>query len=197
MHLLVLDHHDSFVHNILQLLRESPGVSWDHVQTEEGAPQDLSCYDALILSPGPGVPADYPSTRRLLQRAVAACIPVLGICLGHQTIAQLFGAELYQLPAPLHGHPSQLHDIDRTDAVVGTQPEGAIVGRYHSWAVDTRSLPEELVATSFADDPREGRVVMSLRHRTLPIWGVQFHPESMITSDGKRYLQGFLDTLLR
>lgn len=195
LHLLVLDHHDSFVHNVLQLLRETEGITFDCLQTEEARALRLRDYDGVILSPGPGIPTDYPYTLALIAQAVTERIPLLGICLGHQAIATHFDAQLYQLPSPLHGHPSGLTDIDKDDAVVGSQLEGAIVGRYHSWAVEEASLPACLLATSYSEEPQEGRVVMSLRHRQLPIWGVQFHPESMITEAGASFLRGFLSQL--
>lgn len=195
MHLLIVDHHDSFVHNVLQLLREAGGVSFDRIQTEGFDPGLLHQYDGLILSPGPEVPSAYPSTQSLLARATEARLPTLGICLGHQAIAEHFGAELYRLPAPLHGHASRLTGIDNRDAVVGSLPEGTIVGRYHSWAVKASTLPPSLLPTSFSHEPQEGRVVMSLRHSSLPIWGVQFHPESMITESGEQYILGFLSSI--
>ena len=181
MHLLVLDHHDSFVHNILQLLRESEGVTFDRIQTEALDLHQLNRYDGVILSPGPCTPVDYPNTQQLITSSIASDLPILGICLGHQAIAEHFGAKLYQLPAPLHGHASRLTRIDSTDSVVGWAPQGSLIGRYHSWAVDISTLPECLLATSFSEEPGEGSVLMSLRHRELPIWGLQFHPESMIT----------------
>lgn len=192
MHLLVLDHHDSFVHNILQLLRESEGVTFDRIQTEALDLHQLNRYDGVILSPGPCTPVDYPNTQQLITSSIASDLPILGICLGHQAIAEHFGAKLYQLPAPLHGHASRLTRIDSTDSVVGWAHEGSLIGRYHSWAVDISTLPECLLATSFSEEPGEGFVLMSLRHQELPIWGLQFHPESMITERGKDYISGFL-----
>ena len=119
MHLLVLDHHDSFVHNILQLLRESEGVTFDRIQTEALDLHQLNRYDGVILSPGPCTPVDYPNTQQLITSSIASDLPILGICLGHQAIAEHFGAKLYQLPAPLHGHASRLTRIDSADSVVG------------------------------------------------------------------------------
>jgi para-aminobenzoate/anthranilate synthase glutamine amidotransferasecomponent II len=126
-----------------------------------------------------------------LIRAEAGVKPILGICLGHQALAEHYGATLVQLPAPRHGHASALEVIDPTDSLVGAIPTGSLVGRYHSWAVDDVSLPSCLVPTAYCADADEGRVLMAMRHRTEPVWSVQFHPESMISEHGRAYLSAF------
>ena len=126
-----------------------------------------------------------------LIRAEAGVKPILGICLGHQALAEHYGATLVQLPAPRHGHASALEVIDPTDSLVGAIPTGSLVGRYHSWAVDEASLPTCLVPTAYCADVGEGRVLMAMRHRTDPMWSVQFHPESMISEHGRAYLSAF------
>ena len=115
----------------------------------------------------------------------------MGICLGHQALAEHYGATLVQLPAPRHGHASALEVIDPTDSLVGAIPMGSLVGRYHSWAVDDASLPTGLVPTAYCADTDEGRVLMAMRHCTEPVWSVQFHPESMISEHGRAYLSAF------
>ena len=197
MHILVVDHRDSFVYNVVEILRRLPQLTFDVVVEEELRVEALPRYDGLILSPGPGVPAEYPRTREAIRYAVEHALPVLGICLGHQALVEFFGGELVQLPRPLHGHASRFVGIDPEDEVVGTIPEGSTIGRYHSWAVKPASLPESLVVTGWSRDFGEAEVIMSLRHRTRPIWSVQFHPESMITFGGERYLGGFLEAVRR
>lgn len=167
---LVVDNDDSFVYNIVEILRSMCHVTVvNHREVKS-----MDGFDALLLSPGAGLPSDYPMTMKLLQTAVGRC-PILGVCLGHQAIAQHFGASLMQLPHPKHAHRSVL--IKGEDAILESV---TAVGRYHSWVVSPDTLPNELMVTSRDEDGN----IMSLRHVTLQIYGVQFHPESIITDGG-------------
>ena len=174
VHLLVIDNRDSF----------------EVIPEGELELSSLPEHDGLILSPGPGVPSEFSRMQALI-RAEAGIKPILGICLGHQALAEHYGATLVQLPAPRHGHASALVVIDPADSLVGAIPTGSLVGRYHSWAVDEASLPTSLVPTAYCADADEGRVLMAMRHRTEPVWSVQFHPESMISEHGRAYLLAF------
>ncbi|MFC2560432.1 anthranilate synthase component II [Porphyromonas pasteri] len=190
VHLLVLDNRDSFVYNVVELLRSLPELTFEVIPEGELELSSLPEHDGLILSPGPGVPSEFPRMQALI-RAEAGVKPILGICLGHQALAEHYGATLVQLPAPRHGHASALEVIDPADSLVGAIPTGSLVGRYHSWAVDDASLPTCLVPTAYCADAGEGRVLMAMRHRTEPVWSVQFHPESMISEHGRAYLLAF------
>lgn len=190
VHLLVIDNRDSFVYNVVELLRSLPELTFEVIPEGELELSSLPEHDGLILSPGPGVPSEFPRMQALI-RAEAGVKPILGICLGHQALAEHYGATLVQLPAPRHGHASTLEVIDPTDSLVGAIPTGSLVGRYHSWAVDDASLPTCLVPTAYCADAGEGRVLMAMRHRTEPVWSVQFHPESMISEHGRAYLSAF------
>lgn len=190
VHLLVLDNRDSFVYNVVELLRSLPELTFEVIPEGELELSSLPEHDGLILSPGPGVPSEFPRMQALI-RAEAGIKPILGICLGHQALAEHYGATLVQLPAPRHGHASALEVIDPTDSLVGAIPTGSLVGRYHSWAVDDASLPSRLVPTAYCADAGEGRVLMAMRHRTEPVWSVQFHPESMMSEHGRAYLLAF------
>ena len=190
VHLLVIDNRDSFVYNVVELLRSLPELTFEVIPEGELELSSLPEHDGLILSPGPGVPSEFPCMQALI-RAEAGVKPILGICLGHQALAEHYGATLVQLPAPRHGHASALEVIDPTDSLVGAIPTGSLVGRYHSWAVDEASLPSCLVPTAYCADAGEGRVLMAMRHRTEPVWSVQFHPESMISEHGRAYLLAF------
>ena len=190
VHLLVIDNRDSFVYNVVELLRSLPELTFEVIPEGELELSSLPEHDGLILSPGPGVPSEFPRMQALI-RAEAGVKPILGICLGHQALAEHYGATLVQLPAPRHGHASALEVIDPTDSLVGAIPTGSLVGRYHSWAVDDASLPSSLVPTAYCADAGEGRVLMAMRHRTEPVWSVQFHPESMISEHGRAYLLAF------
>lgn len=190
VHLLVFDNRDSFVYNVVELLRSLPELTFEVIPEGELELSSLPEHDGLILSPGPGVPSEFPRMQTLI-RAEAGVKPILGICLGHQALAEYYGATLVQLPAPRHGHASALVIIDPADSLVGAIPTGSLVGRYHSWAVDDASLPTSLVPTAYCADADEGRVLMAMRHRTEPVWSVQFHPESMISEHGRAYLLAF------
>ena len=190
VHLLVIDNRDSFVYNVVELLRSLPELTFEVIPEGELELSSLPEHDGLILSPGPGVPSEFPRMQALI-RAEAGVKPILGICLGHQALAEHYGATLVQLPAPRHGHASALVVIDPADSLVGAIPTGSLVGRYHSWAVDDASLPSSLVPTAYCADAGEGRVLMAMRHRTEPVWSVQFHPESMISEHGRAYLLAF------
>ena len=190
VHLLVIDNRDSFVYNVVELLRSLPELTFEVIPEGELELSSLPEHDGLILSPGPGVPSEFPRMQALI-RAEVGVKPILGICLGHQALAEHYGATLVQLPAPRHGHASALDVIDPADSLVGAIPTGSLVGRYHSWAVDDASLPTCLVPTAYCADAGEGRVLMAMRHRTEPVWSVQFHPESMISEHGRAYLSAF------
>ena len=190
VHLLVIDNRDSFVYNVVELLRSLPELTFEVIPEGELELSSLPEHDGLILSPGPGVPSEFPRMQALI-RAEVGVKPILGICLGHQALAEHYGATLVQLPAPRHGHASALEVIDPADSLVGAIPTGSLVGRYHSWAVDEASLPTCLVPTAYCADAGEGRVLMAMHHRTEPVWSVQFHPESMISEHGRAYLSAF------
>lgn len=190
VHLLVIDNRDSFVYNVVELLRSLPELTFEVIPEGELELSSLPEHDGLILSPGPGVPSEFSRMQALI-RAEAGIKPILGICLGHQALAEHYGATLVQLPAPRHGHASALVVIDPADSLVGAIPTGSLVGRYHSWAVNEASLPTCLVPTAYCADAGEGRVLMAMRHRTDPVWSVQFHPESMISEHGRAYLSAF------
>ena len=174
----------------MELLRSLPELTFEVIPEGELELSSLPEHDGLILSPGPGVPSEFPRMQALI-RAEVGVKPILGICLGHQALAEHYGATLVQLPAPRHGHASALVVADPADSLIGAIPTGSLVGRYHSWAVDEASLPSCLVPTAYCADADEGRVLMAMRHRTEPVWSVQFHPESMISEHGRAYLSAF------
>ena len=194
MKILLIDNYDSFVYNIVGLLQrcrcEYPDLEWDVVMNDEVSPCDAERYDAIILSPGPGLPSESGRLSEMI-RHCAAIHPMLGVCLGCQAIAEVFGSSLRQLDMPRHGHCSILRDVDADDPIVGFCYDGnGIVGRYHSWVIDESSLNRDVPMVISSRD-EEGNI-MSVRHRSLPIFGVQFHPESIITNCGERMLKNFL-----
>ncbi len=185
---LVVDNFDSFVYNLVQYLGQL-GVDCvvrrnDAVTVDELADLDVA---GVLLSPGPGTPAAAGVTVPMVRAAADAGTPVLGVCLGHQAIAEAFGAEIVRAPELLHGKTSEVvHD---GAGVLAGLPSPFTATRYHSLAVDRGTVPAELEVTGST----ASGVVMALRHRELPIEGVQFHPESVLTQGGHRMLATWLE----
>lgn len=186
LNILILDNRDSFSHNLRHLFLLSGKCRVDVRATEDFLPELLEQYDALVLSPGPGLPDDHNNLKTGIGAAIGV-MPIWGVCLGHQAIAEYYNGRLFQLPTVYHGIKSELSVIDRIG--LWKQIEHADpVGRYHSWMVDKDSFPDCLVITS---EDSEGRI-MSFRHRDLPVFGVQFHPESFMTNQGLLLMENFL-----
>jgi len=184
---LVIDNYDSFVYNLVQYLGElgaEPIVHrHDAVTVEE---VEALAPDAVLISPGPGRPEDAGISNEVIRRLGGAGVPVLGVCLGHQCIGQVFGGEIVRAPEIMHGKTSPVHH--RGVGVLAGLPDPFEATRYHSLVVEPASMPDVLEVTATTADG----VVMALRHRELPIEGVQFHPESILTSVGKPLLRNFL-----
>jgi anthranilate synthase/aminodeoxychorismate synthase-like glutamine amidotransferase len=189
--LLVIDNYDSFTYNLVQYLGELGAEIVvrrnDAVTVEEVGALAPS---GIVLSPGPCAPAQAGVTVDVIRRW-GASIPMLGVCLGHQAIGEAYGGRVVRATRAVHGKTSRI-DHDGRDLFAGL-PTPLDVGRYHSLVVERASLPDSLeVLATAADDPTE---IHALRHRTHPVWGVQFHPESVLTSNGKQLLRNFLDRL--
>lgn len=188
MKLLVIDNYDSFTYNLVHDAEAILGTSVTVRRNDALTLDEVADYDALLLSPGPGIPSEAGLLLDIIRR-YASTKPMLGVCLGHQALGEVFGATLYNLPEVYHGIATP---IQRTAADsmllegVGRQLE---VGRYHSWCIQADSLPQEWVVTArdVAGD------IMAMRHRDLPLYGVQFHPESVLTPEGKQMLANFFN----
>jgi anthranilate synthase/aminodeoxychorismate synthase-like glutamine amidotransferase len=185
MKVLVLDNYDSFTYNLVQYLGEL-GAVLDTVRNDRASVDELLAggYERCVVSPGPCTPEVAGITLELVRRMPAAGIPTLGVCLGHQAIAQAFGGRV-RLNPPVHGKATTIEHDGRTIFRGLSTP--LTVGRYHSLVVDAE-LPDCL-----EESARGGGVLMGLRHRELPAEGVQFHPESVLTAEGKQLLSNFLD----
>lgn len=186
---LVVDNHDSFVHTLVGYLREL-GAEVAMVEADALDPASLiepgGGFDAIMISPGPGSPAGAGSSLDVVRIAAEHRIPLLGVCLGHQCIAEAFGAPVGEAPELMHGMVSPVtHDGSLLFAGI---PSPFDVGRYHSLAVAASALPSDLVVTAQTDTG----TVMAVAHRSLPILGVQFHPESVLTEGGYRLLANWL-----
>jgi anthranilate synthase/aminodeoxychorismate synthase-like glutamine amidotransferase len=184
--ILVVDHYDSFVYNLVQLV-EAFGHPTEVVRSDAEPAEALAARrpDAVILSPGPGRPEEAGCFLDLI-RALDPETPLLGVCLGHQAIGAAFGAPVGRAPEPVHGKASAVHHTG--EGIFHALPQPFQAGRYHSLVVDHEGLPPELEVTAKTDDG----LVMGLRHRDLPRHGVQFHPESILTPDGPKLVENFL-----
>lgn len=185
MRVLLLDNIDSFTYNIFHYLEalDADVFVRDNRSVE---PEDLEQADALVISPGPGLPAESGKLMELLDKAVERKMPVLGVCLGMQAIAEYFGGTLFNQQEVKHGQPARLRH-NNSSLIFHGIPKEYHVGLYHSWAVSAQ-LPDVLKSTAFSE---EG-VMMALEHNSLPVFGVQFHPESILSEYGKELFGNFL-----
>jgi len=187
MKILVLDNYDSFTYNLVQYIQDLTGQKIDVVRNDAIELDDVAAYDVIVLSPGPGIPAEAGIMLPIIRR-YAAEKPILGVCLGHQAIGEAFGADLENLDQVYHGIETPIKVIDDQDPLFQEVADVFQAGRYHSWVIQKDSLPADLKITAI-DVKGE---VMAMRHRTHPIFGVQFHPESVMTAAGKQMLTNFL-----
>lgn len=185
MKLLILDNYDSFTYNIVHAAREL-GEDPTVVRNDMITLPEIDRFDKIIISPGPGIPSEAGILPEML-REYAGKKPVLGVCLGHQAIGENFGAGLENLEDVYHGVQTPVY-VTADDYILDGMGEEFPVGRYHSWIVSEENLPECLVVTSRDGDGK----IMSMRHKTLDVHGVQFHPESLLTPDGIRIISNFL-----
>ncbi|UOQ67826.1 anthranilate synthase component II [Hymenobacter volaticus] len=187
MKILVLDNYDSFTYNLVQVLRElGHGEATTVIRNDKLAVDDVEEYDAVLLSPGPGLPSEAGLMPEIIRR-YAPTKKILGVCLGHQGLAESFGGELYNMPEVLHGIATKA-EVTADDKLFDGLPTQFQVGRYHSWSVRPESVPTELEVTAL---DAEGQV-LAFRHRDYDVRGVQFHPESILTEHGHQMLRNWL-----
>ncbi|HUY43897.1 MAG TPA: aminodeoxychorismate/anthranilate synthase component II [Acidimicrobiales bacterium] len=182
--ILVVDNYDSFVYNLVQYLGEL-GAAVEVLRNDVATVGDVERFDGLLISPGPGHPRDAGNVESLIAYCAETARPLLGVCLGHQALGEVFGAQIINAPELLHGRSSVVTH-DGLGLFAGVRSP-LVVGRYHSLVVEESTLPDELVVTA-----RSNGLVMGFRHATLPLVGVQFHPESVLTEDGYLVLANWL-----
>jgi anthranilate synthase/aminodeoxychorismate synthase-like glutamine amidotransferase len=183
---LVIDNYDSFVYNLVQYLGELGASPLVHRHDEVTIEQIVeSRPDAILISPGPGRPEDAGVSNEVIEK-LAGQVPILGVCLGHQCIGQVFGGQVVRAPQVMHGKTSFVHHNGA--GVLAGLPDPFEATRYHSLVVDAASVPDVLEVTATTDDG----TVMGLRHREVAVEGVQFHPESILTSSGHQLMANFL-----
>jgi anthranilate synthase component 2 len=185
--ILLIDNYDSFTFNLVHFLGDL-GAQCVVKRNDALSPEDALAMqpEAIVLSPGPCTPNEAGICLALIA-AAAGRIPIFGVCLGHQAIGQAFGGDVIRAPIPVHGKTSPVHHAG-TDIFAGL-PDPFTATRYHSLIVDAQTLPDTLEATAWT----EQKIIMGMRHKTLPVFGVQFHPESIATSHGHEILENFLN----
>jgi anthranilate synthase component II len=188
MKIMVLDNYDSFTYNLVHILKELTGGPVGVYRNNEITLEDAATYDKIIISPGPGVPDEAGITKKLIGH-FAPSKSILGVCLGCQAIAEVFGGSLINLERVYHGVKTKIIVTDQGDKLFKDVPCSFEAGRYHSWVVNENDLPSGLMITARDD---EG-MIMALSHVQLDVRGVQFHPESVMTNWGKKILQNWLE----
>lgn len=184
--LLVIDNYDSFTYNLVQYLGEL-GADMEIYRNDEITVDEIAdkAPEQILISPGPGTPDGAGITLETIER-FAGLIPILGVCLGHQAIGQAFGGKVVRAPEPIHGKPSRVRHDDK--GIFHGLPQEFEAGRYHSLVVERESVPDCLEISAETGDG----IVMGLRHKSLDVEGVQFHPESILTPEGKKMLSNFI-----
>lgn len=185
MKIVIIDNYDSFVYNLSHLLKEL-GAEVTVKRNDQFRLEELEEFDKILLSPGPGVPEEAGLLLDVI-RKYAGKKPILGVCLGEQAIGEVYGGKLTNLDEVFHGIQSPV-TLTATDYLFEGLPSTVQVGRYHSWVVDQKDFPDCLEVTAVSE---EG-YIMALRHRTLDVRGVQFHPESVLTPEGKQMLGNWI-----
>lgn len=185
MKIVIIDNYDSFTYNLSHLLKEL-GAEIEVVRNDKFELKDLEQYDKIVLSPGPGIPSEAGLLLDVIH-TYAGRKPILGVCLGHQAIGEVFGASLENLKEVYHGVQTEGTQLGN-DYIFEGLPERVMMGRYHSWVVAKDSVPECLEVTAMSDDGE----IMAMRHRQYDIHGIQFHPESVLTPEGKTIVGNFL-----
>lgn len=185
MKIVIIDNYDSFTYNLSHLVKEL-GAEVTVLRNDQFALSDLESYNKIILSPGPGIPSEAGLLCDVI-RTYAGRKPILGVCLGHQAIGEVFGAKLENLSDVFHGVATSCHIVADEPIFSGIERD-ITIGRYHSWVVSREDFPDCLEITAVSD---EGQI-MALRHRELNVRGIQFHPESVLTPDGKKMIQNWL-----
>ena len=186
--ILLLDNHDSFTYNLAGLLRNHGKVTFNIIRPENLIFEEVQYFDKILFSPGPGVPDEHPAMYRLLE-LFHRTKPILGICLGHQAIGAFFGATIENLDRVIHGQQRKLSFLDPGHYLFREIEGNTVVGLYHSWVIGKEKFPEELQILAISE---EG-LIMAIAHKTYDICGLQFHPESIITVNGQKMIDNWID----
>ena len=186
--ILLFDNYDSFTYNLVHAIKSLGYENVDVYRNDKIELSQIDLYDKIILSPGPGLPSEAGIMMEVIKK-YAGKKSILGVCLGHQAIAEVFGAKLENIPTVFHGIQTAIK-IMKEDYLFAGLPNEILAGRYHSWIVSKSDFPDELEVTA-VDKAGD---IMALKHKTLDLHGVQFHPESILTPDGVQIIQNFLQS---
>lgn len=185
--ILVLDNYDSFTYNLVHYIEANENYEVDVFRNDEISLEEVDKYDTIVLSPGPGLPSEAGILKELIKQ-YAPTKKILGVCLGMQAIGEVFGGALENLDNVYHGVATDLSVTDASDLIYKNLPQNFKVGRYHSWVISRNNFPAELNVTAV----EENNQVMSLKHNDYNLYGVQYHPESILTENGKAIINNFL-----
>lgn len=186
MKILLLDNYDSFTYNLVHIVKEC-GYNIDVYRNDKISLEAVNDYDKILLSPGPGIPEEAGILLPLI-KSYAPTKSILGVCLGEQAIGQSFGARLINLKEVYHGISSKI-EVTSQEPLFEGMGNSFVAGRYHSWVVSPENLPDCLEVTA---TEAESKQIMALRHKTFDVKGIQFHPESVLTPNGKRIIENWL-----
>jgi anthranilate synthase component 2 len=185
--ILILDNYDSFTYNLVHYVEANQNFEVDVFRNDEITIEEVGKYNTIILSPGPGLPKDAGILKAVIEK-YASTKKILGVCLGMQAIGEVFGGKLTNLRDVFHGVATPIQVLDKSDLLFKGLPSSFNIGRYHSWVVDNDGFPEVLNITSVEENGQ----IMSLKHKDFSVYGVQFHPESILTEHGKEMINNFL-----
>ena len=186
--ILVLDNYDSFTYNIVHYIKECTQTQVDVFRNTAISLEAVAEYDKILLSPGPGIPSEAGIMLELIKK-YAPVKNIFGVCLGHQAIVEAYGGQIYNMDSVFHGVESELTILDFECPLYAHISQNCKVGRYHSWNAVKENLPECFVVTALDEDGR----IMSVRHKTHSVYGVQFHPESVLTPEGKQMIANWIE----
>ena len=186
--ILVLDNYDSFTYNLVHYIRELGFTNLEVFRNDKISLKDVDRYDKILLSPGPGIPDESGILKEII-RTYGKNKSIMGVCLGHQAIGEVYGAELENRQHVLHGIANNMQ-IVKEDVIYSGLPDQFLVGRYHSWQINKEKLGDQLLLTATDDQG----CVMSIRHKEHDVCGVQFHPESILTEHGKDLMKNWLES---
>lgn len=189
MRILLIDNFDSFTYNLKHYLEHNASIQVDVIRNDALTILEALTYDRIVISPGPGLPQQAGISLEVIKK-LSGKLPILGVCLGMQAIMEAFGGSLIQLKSLYHGEATELQVLNRRAILFNNLPEGFQVGRYHSWAIDASTLPKELTIDAV---DAQSQVPMAISHKHYPLWGVQFHPESVMSPYGKTLLKNFTE----